>query len=117
MLVYGSLHYRTLGKYIVGPWIYMKPPKKSPKNLRKTVKATMAIANSAPLEAPGVAAKRGEDPAVDGSHGGEEGEGVEDDDDDNYHEGGGGGGGGTAKPSSAPPPLAPPEPLPTSALQ
>jgi hypothetical protein len=38
---------------------------------------------------PGVAAERGEDPAVEGSHGGEEGGGVEDDDDDKYHEGGG----------------------------
>ncbi len=37
---------------------------------------------------PDIASKRGEDPAVDGSHGGEEGGGVEDDDDDNYHEGG-----------------------------
>ncbi len=37
---------------------------------------------------PGVAAKRGEDPAVDGSHGREEGGGVEDDDNDKYHKGG-----------------------------
>jgi hypothetical protein len=46
----------------------MKPPKKSPKiSLRKTVKATMATANSVPLDAPGVTAKRGEDPAFNGS--------------------------------------------------
>ncbi len=38
---------------------------------------------------PGVAAKRGEDPAVDCSHGGEEGGGIEDDDEDKYHKGGG----------------------------
>jgi hypothetical protein len=31
---------------------------------------------------PGVAAERGEDPVVDGSHGGEQGGGVEDDEDD-----------------------------------
>jgi hypothetical protein len=34
---------------------------------------------------PGVAVERGEDPVVDGSHGGEEGGGVDDDDDDKYH--------------------------------
>ncbi len=33
--------------------------------------------------------KRGEDPVVDGSHGGEEGRGVEDNNDDKYHKGGG----------------------------
>ncbi len=65
---------------------------------------------------PGFAAKRGEDPAVNGSHSGEEGGGVKDDDNDKYHEGGGGGGGGTAKSSSPSPPLMPPEPLPMSAL-
>jgi hypothetical protein len=65
---------------------------------------------------PGVAAKRGEDPTVDGSHGGEEGGDVKDDDDDEYHKGGGGGGGGTTKSSLPSPPLTPPEPLPTSAL-
>ncbi len=64
----------------------------------------------------GVAAKRGEDPAVDGSHGGEEGGGVEDNNNDKYHEGGGGEGGGTAKSSLPSPPLTLPEPLPTSAL-
>ncbi len=65
---------------------------------------------------PGVAAERGEDPAVDGSHGGEEGGGVEDDNDDEYHKGGGGGGRGTAELPLPSPPLTPPEPLPTSAL-
>ncbi len=40
---------------------------------------------------PGVAAKRGGDPTVDGSHCREEGDGVKDNDDDKYHEGGGGG--------------------------
>jgi hypothetical protein len=39
---------------------------------------------------PGVAAERGEDPAVDGSHREEEGGGVKDDDEDEYHKGGGG---------------------------
>jgi hypothetical protein len=34
---------------------------------------------------PGVAVERGEDPVVDGSHGREEGGGVEDVDDDEYH--------------------------------
>ncbi len=47
----------------------------------------MATANSVPLDAPGVAAKRGEDPAVDGSHGREEGGGVKDNNDGKYHEG------------------------------
>ncbi len=65
---------------------------------------------------PGVAAERGEDPEVDGSHGGEEGGGVEDDDDDEYQERGGGGGGGTAESLSPSPPLTPPEPLPMSEL-
>ncbi len=57
MLVYVSvckftLMY-TLGKYIVGPWIYMKPPKKSPKiSLQKTVKSTMTTTDSVPLDAP-----------------------------------------------------------------
>jgi hypothetical protein len=37
----------------------------------------------------GVAAKRGEDPAVNGSHGGKEGGGVEDDNNNKYHKGGG----------------------------
>jgi hypothetical protein len=64
----------------------------------------------------GVTTERGEDPAVDGSHGGEEGGGVEDDDNDGYHKGGGGGGRGTAEPSLPSPPLTPPEPLPMSAL-
>jgi hypothetical protein len=50
----------------------------------------MATANSVPLDAPGVAAKRGEDPAVNSSHGGEEGGGVKDNDNDKYYEGGGG---------------------------
>ncbi len=64
---------------------------------------------------PGVAAEKGEDPVVDGSHGGEEGGGVEDVDDDEYHEGGGGEAG--APPSRhTPPPLTPQEPSPTSAL-
>ena len=49
----------------------------------------MATANSVPLDAPGVAAERGEDPAVNGSHGGEEGGGVKDNNDNKYHEGGG----------------------------
>jgi hypothetical protein len=40
----------------------------------------MATANSVSLDTPGVAAERGEDPAVDGSHGREEGGGIEDDD-------------------------------------
>jgi hypothetical protein len=69
----------------------MKPPQKSPKKtLRKTAKATMATANSVQLDAPGVAAERGEDPAVDDSHGGEEGGGVKDNNDNKneYHEGG-----------------------------
>ncbi len=65
---------------------------------------------------PGVAAERGKDTAVDGSHGGEEGGGFEDDDDDEYHKRGGGGGGGTAELSLPSPPLMPPEPSPTSAL-
>ncbi len=65
---------------------------------------------------PGVVAERGEDPTVNGSHGGEEGGGIEDDNNDEYHEGGGGGGGGTAESSSPSPPLTPPEPLPTSVL-
>ncbi len=34
---------------------------------------------------PGVAVKRGEDPVVDGSQGGEEGGGVEDDNDNEHH--------------------------------
>ncbi len=34
---------------------------------------------------PGVAVEREEDPVVDGSHGGEGGDGVEDDDDDKHH--------------------------------
>jgi hypothetical protein len=59
---------------------------------------------------PGVAAERGEDPVVDGSHGGEEGGSIEDKDNDEYHEGGGGGGGGTAKSLLPSPPLMPPEP-------
>ncbi len=33
----------------------------------------------------GVAVERGEDPVVDGSHGGEEGGGVKDDNDDEHH--------------------------------
>ncbi len=37
---------------------------------------------------PDIATKRGEDHAVDGSHGGEEGGGVKDDNDDKYHKGG-----------------------------
>ncbi len=37
---------------------------------------------------PDIAAKRGEDPAVNGSYGGEEGGGIKDDDDDKYHKGG-----------------------------
>ncbi len=37
---------------------------------------------------PDIAAERGEDPAVEGSHGGEEEGGVEDDDKEKYHEGG-----------------------------
>ncbi len=45
-----------------------------------------SVISAAPM---GVAAKRGKDPAVDGSHSGKEGGGVEDDDDDEYHEGGG----------------------------
>ncbi len=65
---------------------------------------------------PGVAAKRGEDPVVDGSHGREQGGGAKDDDDDEYHEGGGGGGGGTAELLLPSPPLTLPEPLPLSAL-
>jgi hypothetical protein len=65
---------------------------------------------------PGVTAERGEDPAVNGSHGGEEGGGVEDDNDDKYHKGGGRGGRGTAKLSLPSPPFAPPELLPMSAL-
>jgi hypothetical protein len=65
---------------------------------------------------PGVSAERGEDTAVNGSHGGEEGGGVEDKDDDEYQEGGGGGGRGTAKSLLPSPPLTPPEPLLTSAL-
>jgi hypothetical protein len=77
----------------------------------------MATANSVPLDALGVAAKRGEDPAVNGGHGREEGGGTKDNDNNNYHKGGGGGGGGTAELSSPPPPLALPEPLPTSTLQ
>ncbi len=64
----------------------------------------------------GVTAKRGEDPAVDGSHGGEEGGGIEDNDDDKYHNGGGGRGGGTAELSLPSPPLTPLEPSPMSAL-
>ncbi len=38
---------------------------------------------------PDIAAKRGEDPVVDGSHGREEGGGVKDDDDNKYHKEGG----------------------------
>ncbi len=37
---------------------------------------------------PDIPAERGEDPAVDGSHSGEERGGVEDNDNDKYHEGG-----------------------------
>ncbi len=66
---------------------------------------------------PGVAAERGEDPMVDGSHGREEGGDVKDDNDGEYHEGGGGVGGGTTKSSLPPPPLMPLEPSPMSALQ
>jgi hypothetical protein len=36
---------------------------------------------------PDIAAERGEDHAVNGSHGEEEGGGIEDDNDDKYHEG------------------------------
>jgi hypothetical protein len=57
---------------------------KEPKNISlwKTDKATMATANSVPLDAPGVATKRGEDPAVDSSYSGEEEGGVKEDDND-----------------------------------
>jgi hypothetical protein len=65
---------------------------------------------------PGVAAEKGEDPAVNGSHGREEGGGIEDNNDDEYHEGGRGGGGGTAESLLPSPPLTPLEPSPTSAL-
>ncbi len=41
------------------------------------------------LAPPGVAVERGEDPVVDGSHGGEEGGGIKDNDNDEYLEGGG----------------------------
>ncbi len=37
---------------------------------------------------PDIAAERGEDHAVKGSHGGEEGGGIEDEDNNKYHEGG-----------------------------
>jgi hypothetical protein len=66
---------------------------------------------------PGVAFERGEDPVVDGSHGGEEGGGVEANDNDEYHKGRGGVGGGTTESSLPPPPLTLPEPSPMSALQ
>jgi hypothetical protein len=66
---------------------------------------------------PGVATERGEDPAVNGSHGGEEGGGNKDDNKYEYHDGGEGGGGGTAALSSVPPPLMPLESSPMSALQ
>ncbi len=48
----------------------------------------MATANPVPLDAPGVAAERGEDPTVDSSHGGEEGGGIKEDNNNEYHKGG-----------------------------
>ncbi len=65
----------------------------------------------------GVAAERGEDPVVDGSHGGEKGGGVKMTTTMDATRGVGEGGGGTAKSSMPPPPLMPPEQLPTSTLQ
>ncbi len=65
----------------------------------------------------GVAAKRGEDPAVDGSHCGEEGGCIEDNNNDNEYNKGGGGGEGTAKSLLPLLPLAPPEPSPMSTMQ
>jgi hypothetical protein len=70
-----------------------------------------SVISATPL---GVAIKRGEDPAGDGSHGGEEGGGIKDDNNKEYHKGGGG---GTAKLSCPPPPLTLLGQLPMSALQ